>query len=80
MMRPRCIFKLLQAARMAVEGQKAAISGTLKNHNFVDITLADLIVEVAGGVCNIDLGESEIEVSVNGCSQETHTQIFKQDK
>ena len=60
--------------------QTAASSGTLKNYNFVDITLADLIVEVAGGVCNINLGESEIEVSVNRCSQETYGQQFKHYK
>ena len=60
--------------------QKGAGSGSFRNHNFVDTTLADLIVEIAGGACNIDLGESEVEVSVNGCSQDTYAQQFTQNK
>merc|ERR1719491_826974 len=62
--------------------QTAASSDTLKNHNFVDITLADCTVEVAGGakhsMCNIFLGNATVEFSIDGCG--AYKQVFQQDK
>lgn len=38
-------------------------NGEYNGHNFVDTSKEELIVEVAGGLCNIPLGKSTIEVA-----------------
>jgi len=60
----------------------AASNGQLSNHDFVDETLAEVTVEVAGGakhsMCNIFLGTAMVEFSIDGCG--AYKQVFPQDK
>ncbi len=53
--------------------------GSFDNHNFFDTTLAKLRTEVAGGLCNIPLGISEVRVNIEGCDPTLYEQTFSQD-
>jgi hypothetical protein len=41
-----------------------------ERNNFIDRQLNDVLVEVAGGMCDKKLGTSTIKVEINGCSPE----------
>jgi hypothetical protein len=54
-------------------GIKVDINNRYERHDFMDMTKAQLIVEVAGGLCNHALGTSIVEVKVSGCADWSET-------
>ncbi|EJK67225.1 hypothetical protein THAOC_11773, partial [Thalassiosira oceanica] len=61
-------LKYLRGIPVSLAG---ASNGALSNHDFVDTTQADVVVEVAGGTkhgnCNHLLGNATIEFTIDGC-------------
>ena len=55
-----------------------ALSGAFQDHDFVDTTLTQITVEVAGGVCNKELGTATIDVRVDGCDAQLYNEKFSQ--
>ena len=49
------------------DGLLITADGVFINNDFVDITTSDLVVEVAGGLCNLPVGKSSVTINILGC-------------
>ena len=74
---PMSAYKDLYATGIYISVE-ANMDGILRDHDFYDATFSDLIVEVAGGLCNKTLGYSTIAVKLNACSKSLYEQKFIQ--
>ncbi|GFH52940.1 hypothetical protein CTEN210_09416 [Chaetoceros tenuissimus] len=58
-------------------GVQIAEGGFYSKNNFYDVTRTRLVVQVAGGACNLPLGRSTIELRIKGCHKDNQIDFME---